>query len=567
MSYNPTAPPTGEPPESFYARQQRVNSPDQQAGLDAFANGQYQKTEFNPNDPSLNQMQLNGMPQASTGAPKASDGFQANPPEQGDHTFDFSTNYHAAAEPKSENSSAAPEAPKPSAPAAATPPGSPVSATGQMQPASAPVAAAPAPQASQGFQAYTQQLQQQAAPASQLPPPPPPPDRNLTPLQVGTDPFASSQAKDFNGQLPTYQAQQFNGATPDSYTADKLAQFNGPDQTAQQNQQNALLQAIMANPHTLNADVVNQMKASGRDAATSMQDQLQGQADQNNASRGTLGSGAAQADQSNRQQQMVNQILSSNRNLDITQANQNRQDELGALNASDQVQQGQANRSIAGFGAQLAGGQAQAALNQAAQQSRMQGSQFDLSKQQLNADQLLKQFQSGQDQSRFGLDVSNANNQNNLNASQSQLAAQQANQQRLLTQFGMNQASAQQGGANYGQDLQAWIANNAATLANNQFNESTRQFNTQTGNQVDQFGKSFGEGQRQFNTGAAMNLAQFLEQQRQYNTGFGENQRQFNSSLGENARQFNGNLGFNYNQMDQNGQNALINAILGGGAR
>lgn len=402
--------------------------------------------------------------------------------------------------------------------------------------------------------------------------PPPPAQRALAPLTVPQGQTAVYNPTQFQGQLPTYQAQTFQTAAPQgyqagpiapSYQADTLAQYTPVDQSKVNGQQNSLLDAIFANPHTLNDDVVSQIKSSNRDAATSMESQLQAQADQANVARGTLGSGAARADQSGREADMINQILTRNRDLDIARAGQDRADELAALQASEGVASGQANRGIAGYNTQLSGQTAQAGLRQAAAASGLQrsglteqakqaeaasglaGANFNLNKEQLNVDQLLKQFASQADATKFGLDVSNANEGRTQAGVASQQAAQAQDLQKVLAQFGMNKDAA-------GFDLQNWIAQNANDLANKQFGENVRQFDTSSATQKDQFGKTFGEGQRQFNLQQMMELARYLEQQRQYNGNFTENQRQFNDTSA-----------FNASALNAQQQQALMNAILG----
>lgn len=255
------------------------------------------------------------------------------------------------------------------------------------------------------------------------------------------------------GQGRELQATQLNQTPIDTYTPGQMSQFNGPNQQGLNSQQNNLVNSILQNPETLNPNVLAQMKGAQKDEALAMQRQLQQGYDQNNAARGTLGGGFAQAQQGQLANNAVNSILTGNRNLDVQAAQTNRADQLNALNASEQIGQGQMGRSTQGYGAQLAGQQAQAGQN----------------------------FQ----------------------GFQSRVASQQDAVQRALAQFGINQGVAANRQQNYGQDLGAEMAleqlkQNSAGINN------AGQFNL----------ANFLEGQRQFNGNLGFNWAQ-LDQQGQ----------------------------------------------------
>jgi hypothetical protein len=274
--------------------------------------------------------------------------------------------------------------------------------------------------------------------------------------------------------VPAYKAATFQNTykpsvMPDAYKADTLSQFAAPDQSGVNGQQNALLSAIFANPDTMNPQVVAQLKEKQKEEALLMAQQAGQQLSSGAAARNMVGSGATSAGLRNIDMDTINRILSGNRGVDITAAQTNRGDELNALNAGEQVAQGQLGRATQGYGTQLAGQTAQAGLNKDAVASALQ--------------RAIAGEQSNQFGSQFGLSVGKANADENYRANQDAV-------QRLMAQFGINTGVAQNAQQNYALDL---------------------------------------------------DTQKFLE----------------------NQRQFNNTLGFNYNNLDQNGQLALVQAILG----
>lgn len=199
--------------------------------------------------------------------------------------------------------------------------------------------------------------------------------------------------------------------------------------------QNALMSAILANPETMNPNVVAQMKEAQKEQALLMQHQGQQQYDSSAAARGVLGGGAAQGQAANLQNQTFGNILTGNRNVDIAALGQNRQDQLNALTASQGLAGSQLANALQTHAAQLGD----------------------------------TQFNAGQQQQDY---------QNRIN--------------QALSQFGINQGVAGNAQQNYAGDLAGWQA-------------------------------------------------------------------------GEGRRQFNNTLGFNYNQLNQNGQNSLLQFLIQSG--
>lgn len=176
---------------------------------------------------------------------------------------------------------------------------------------------------------------QQAPPAGQ--PAPTPPGATGSPVTdtgkiAPPAPVAQATAQMAKNPVPHYQA---------------------PDQSAAQGQISALLQAILANPQTMNDNVVSQMKEAQKSQALLMGQQNQSQLDRSAVSRGTLGSGAQQAMQGENLQHVLGQILDSNRSIDIQQVAQNRQDQLNALQAGESVLNGQLGRANQNYGTSL----------------------------------------------------------------------------------------------------------------------------------------------------------------------------------------------------------------------
>jgi len=267
--------------------------------------------------------------------------------------------------------------------------GSPVTADGKI------------PQGAPTLQTYTAPSAVPAAPAQRV----------LAPMNLPTTP------------IPTYDPAQFSNPVGD--------------------QQTALMRSILTNPQTLSPSIVAQMKEQGKGDALLMQQQQQQQMDQGFAARGTLGSGAADALRARLGQDTVNNILTGNRNLDITAAQTNRQNELDAMNAGNAY----AGQNLAYQGA--------------------------------NADQGYKGYES-------------------------RVAAVQDQVQRALAQFGVNAQVAANGQQNYGQDLGAFFnleglrqgavqTNNSSTMALLNYLENQRQFNDNLGfnyNSLDQSGQN-----------------------------------------------------------------------------
>lgn len=100
-------------------------------------------------------------------------------------------------------------------------------------------------------------------------------------------------------------------------------------------QQSAMVQQMMANPHTMGQQQQDQLGERQKESAQRMMQQMGQQQGQQMAQRGFSGnSGSQMAMQQQNQSDLMQQILSGRRDIALQAAQTNRQDELNALNAS-----------------------------------------------------------------------------------------------------------------------------------------------------------------------------------------------------------------------------------------
>lgn len=193
------------------------------------------------------------------------------------------------------------------------------------------------------------------------------------------------------GQVgPTPAAQQYQQQVPIAGVPQQWNQAN--PFYAQQTQ---LMQNMLANPHTLSQQNQNQINERQKEAALSMMQQVQGQNQRADVRSGFAGGGGrTQALNQQAQNDMIGQLLSGQRNTAIMAGQQNRQDELNALNASGQLAQ-------QGFQNDLS--RAQLGLGQM-NQNRQMNLQELLGQHGINMDE--KKFAEMQDQfkKQYGLD-------------------------------------------------------------------------------------------------------------------------------------------------------------------
>lgn len=320
----------------------------------------------------------------------------------------------------------------------------------------------------------------------------------LQAMELGNQPFATYKPS----QLQTQITQP--GVLPNSYQGSQFSQFQSPEQQQTQQLQTQRMNEMLRNPETLSPQVLAALKEKQKEAALMMEQQGLQSAQQNAASRGFGGNGSLQGIEQAIRGNTSNQILNSNRDLDIAAATQNRQDLINALGASDSVLSGQMGRATQGYGATLAGQGAQAgdtrSVSQDAIARAVQGNDAMLRAQGLNLQ-------------KEGMQMDE-----NFRGYTSERGAQDAALQRVLAQFGINEAKHNSDRSDNALSLNAELGRGGLELDNKRL--------TETG--------------RQFNEGHQLNILQFLENQRQHNNG----------------------LGYNYAALGQSGQNSLIAQIM-----
>lgn len=154
-------------------------------------------------------------------------------------------------------------------------------------------------------------------------------------------------------------------AAAPTYNPYQVSQFNAPNQSHVNGQQNTLLDAIMAHPETMDANTIAQMKEQQKEQALLLGQQQNAQYAQGAVARGTLNGGRTDAFRGNTNATMGNAVLSGNRAVDLAAVAQNRQDQLNALQASSGIAQDQLGRATSSYGTGLQGQMAQAGENQA----------------------------------------------------------------------------------------------------------------------------------------------------------------------------------------------------------
>lgn len=241
-----------------------------------------------------------------------------------------------------------------------------------------------------------------------------------------------------------------------AYTANQLSAFQAPNTGTVATQNTQLMQNILANPESLSPSVVAQMKAAGKTSATKQAEQLRQQASTTLAGRGFSGGGGMQAAADAAvDQNFLESLLDSNRNVEIGAAQQNFQDRLAASGAGTQFQNAASQRAIG---------------------------------------------ESGAETQRFG-------------------ANEGARQAASADALGRSQFAYGQQQADRTANLQEWLARNGVNLDTNKLNEQIRQFNQTFGFDVTRFlddirrdNRNFGEGQRQSNNQLGLGYNQLQQQ-------------------------------------------------------
>lgn len=311
--------------------------------------------------------------------------------------------------------------------------------------------------------------------------------------------YQPGQAPQYNFQ--PYQQTQFNPIAQTqapTYQAGNISQFQAPDQSALSQQQQALVQQMMANPGW-GPDAVNQMKASQKDTALSMQQQQQQALQGAAVGRGMLNSGFELGNERRLADTTQQNILGSYRDIDIANAQNTFQNQATAANTAENALTGQANRATQFYGAGLSGQQAQQGNLQAQAASGQ------------NATQLALQQALGQ----FGVQQAQAGQQQN--AFQNQFTAPNFQMQQFLSQQGLNQQGAASKLGAYQTDLGAF-----QNYQNNQNTNRQLDIQSQLGNAgigVDQ--QKLQEQASEFGQNNQLNWAQLLNNMYMGRAGLG----------------------------------------------
>jgi hypothetical protein len=313
------------------------------------------------------------------------------------------------------------------------------------------------------------------------------------------------------GQLPADTAKDYEKFTYGDYSAGPykqydFTQFNGPNQSAIEGQQQALLQQILAHPETMSDMNVAALKEKNKEEAVAMQKQLEGQMDERLAGRGFSGGGGlAMAGKRQLGEDVLSQVLSGNRDVDLQKMMRDREDQLGALGAGTDFLNAQMGRATSGYASKLAGQNAQAGEQHFAHTAADTDAARRMQRDALQAGEGQFAFQAGMDRSKAALDRALAGEQLKMQGADSAFRNWQQDSSNFYT--------------GRGQDIQNALGQGGLAIDRARLASSDRQFD----------------------------LSNALAQQ----------------ELAERIRQFNGQMGYNYNALTQSGQNALIQQILG----
>jgi hypothetical protein len=319
-----------------------------------------------------------------------------------------------------------------------------------------------------------------------------------------------------------------------TYQAGQIGQFNAPNLSGLEGQQDALLQQVMQNPG-LSPAIINAMKERGKSQALQMSQQLQGQAAQRGATTGM--SGLAGADQRRIGNAALGDIMSGYRDIDIAAADRARADQLNALQASEGIAQGRGNRASQFYQTGLQGQMAQQELLRAQNASEQAATQFGLTRgiaqeglNQAGADSAFRGAQFNAQQQGMQADE-------NFRAWQSQFQPAQFAADQAARQEQLNQAGAQSGLQNYQTDMDAFNTWRDDLARNRQLDVQEKL--GQGGLNIDQ--QRLAQQGSQFDRSLQLDWAGLLN----------------NMYMGR------AGLGLDYASLQQQGQNTMMNQLLG----
>tara|TARA_R110000824_G_scaffold209540_3_gene395355 strand:+ start:1 stop:1278 length:1278 start_codon:yes stop_codon:yes gene_type:complete len=200
-------------------------------------------------------------------------------------------------------------------------------------------------------------------------------------------------------RLPQYNPYQITQDQIPEYQAGNINQFLAPDQSAVTQQTQGVVQDVLGN-RVMSDQMVGQMREQQKEQALAQQEQMLQQMGAGAAARGTYGGGRQLGREADIRQGTSDQLLRGSRDLGIMQAQANRQDQLSAMQASNQFLTGQAAREGEMYRTGLAGQTSQEALNQEQAMSGLRARQLGLGREEAQGRQNLQGYQSQVDQSR-----------------------------------------------------------------------------------------------------------------------------------------------------------------------
>jgi hypothetical protein len=254
------------------------------------------------------------------------------------------------------------------------------------------------------------------------------------------------------GKLPTYTPYQFQERNLPSYQPTQFSQFQAPDFSQFQPGQDALIQQLLANPESMGANTVNQMKAGQSEAMARMLQDAQSRMGQSAARRGALGGLAAGERRLN--EAGLSDLLGAHRDIDINAAQTNFNDRLNAMGAVEGNLASRLGRATQGYGATLQGQMAQDDAQRHAIQSALQNEQFGFNRELAQADENRFGYGSEADATKF--ELQKALGIGGLNIQQGQLGLDGSRLAETIRQFNMTFPESQrqfnaQMGFNWGQ--------------------------------------------------------------------------------------------------------------------
>lgn len=350
------------------------------------------------------------------------------------------------------------------------------------------------------------------------------------------DQYSAPDQTAAQGQLAQLLSQIMTQQAP-GYDPSKITQYAGADNSEVSGLQTKNLKDILTNP-TYSQDYINKLNESQKELITERGKSAQDSIMQDAARRGVTDSGNVGAAKQRQADTTTGELLKSNRDIELGTTGANRQALIDALTTSQGIKASDAGIATQGYGATLAGENAQAGENHNAWQSML--------------DSMALNNQSASTASGI------LTNQNNsaINNYQAGLAGQtaQAGENTNAFQQLLNAISTQNATASNTSNIMA----QQAGVHNNNYNstlagESAAAGQVHQGYESQMAAANFGLAQNQFNATT-----------KQFDKNFIEQIRQFDAQLAQQMVQFNLSNQQGYDLANLNSQNNLISILMGG---